>query len=97
MQEEYRENERLRRQLQQVLDGRYLSSLISQNDRLRKENETLQAKLQPNINRYGTLSEQLEQQTQIETISELQNRIAELESQLANQSVRHFMNRKITR
>ncbi|KDN25169.1 hypothetical protein MBO_05149 [Moraxella bovoculi 237] len=86
MQEEYREIARLRRQLQQVLDGRYLSSLISQNDRLRKENETLQAKLQPNIKKYGTLSEQLEQQTQTETISELQNRIAELESQLASQS-----------
>lgn len=86
MQEEYREIARLRKQLQQVLDGRYLSSLISQNDRLRKENETLQAKLQPNIKKYGTLSEQLEQQTQTETISELQNRIAELESQLASQS-----------
>ncbi|WII95771.1 hypothetical protein LU276_02760 [Moraxella haemolytica] len=86
MQEEYREIARLRKQLQQVLDGRYLSSLISQNDRLKKENETLQAKLQPNINRYGTLSEQLEQQAQTETISKLQNRIAELESQLASQS-----------
>lgn len=86
MQEEYREIARLRKQLQQILDGRYLSSLISQNDRLRKENETLQAKLQPNINRYGTLSEQLEQQTQTKTISELQNRIADLERQLANQS-----------
>ncbi|WP_432480706.1 hypothetical protein [Moraxella sp. ZY200743] len=93
MQEEYREIARLRKQLQQVLDGCYLSSLISQNDRLKKENETLQPKLQPNINRYGTLSEQLEQQTQTETINdlqqqnnELQDRIAELESRLATQS-----------
>lgn len=66
IQDEYREIVRLRKQLQQILNEPYLARLISQNDRLRKENETLEIQQQQN--------------------SELQNRIAELESQLVMQS-----------
>lgn len=66
IQDEYREIVRLRKQLQQILNEPYLARLISQNDRLRKENETLEIQQQQNSelqNRIIELESQLVMQS----------------------------------